>query len=198
MHQGDNKVVLVTGPTVVTRNPVTHPGGVRLLKAVNRQQELGHLVNVVVFSSQGKRPAQEMMAGGDLDGDVYLVCWDKELVKRVNPATPIPYKGYKPEMLEAPKSENVDEIIAYIIQNDCLGRICTIHTALSDFHGHVSPDGSFTLKTAHRIFFKECSGEGPMTLECERLSVLASYAVDFAKHGQCILPSTWKKMSKIL
>jgi len=195
MHECDDKVVLVTGPTVVSRNPVTHPGGVRPLMAVNRKKELGHLVNVVVFSSRGKRPAQEMMAGGDLDGDVYFVCWDRLLVKLVYPVIPVAYKGYKPEMEDAPVSEEIDDIIAFILKNDCLGIICTLHTALSDFHCHISPDASFTLNNAHKIFLKECSGLGPMDPSCVMLSFLASYAVDFAKHGQCISFDNWKDMN---
>jgi RNA-dependent RNA polymerase len=49
---------------------------VRILTGVDRP-ELRHLYNVVVFSSKGHRPACNMMAGGDLDGDVYFVCWDE-------------------------------------------------------------------------------------------------------------------------
>jgi len=37
---------------VVTRNPCTHPGDIRLLRAVNRPA-LAHLFNVIVFSSKG-------------------------------------------------------------------------------------------------------------------------------------------------
>lgn len=60
---------------MVTRNPCLHPGDIRILKAVEKD-ELKHLSNVIVFSSKGYRPVCNMMAGGDLDGDVYFVCWD--------------------------------------------------------------------------------------------------------------------------
>jgi len=45
----------------------------------------GHFgyVNVVVFSTEGDVPAQKMMAGGDNDGDVYSVFWDKELITKL-------------------------------------------------------------------------------------------------------------------
>lgn len=52
-----------------------HPGDVRVLTAVKRR-ELGHLFNVVVFSTKGDRPECNKMAGGDLDGDTYFVAWD--------------------------------------------------------------------------------------------------------------------------
>ena len=54
------------------------------MKAVDRP-ELSHLVNVVVFSSNGERPACNKMSGGDLDGDVYFCCWDQELLKHLSP-----------------------------------------------------------------------------------------------------------------
>ncbi len=64
---------------MITRNPCTHPGDIRVLTGVDRP-EFAHLTNVVVFSSKGFRPVCNMMAGGDLDGDVYFVCWDKKLM----------------------------------------------------------------------------------------------------------------------
>lgn len=70
---------LIEGEVLVTRNPCTHPGDIRLLQCVNRP-ELRYLFNVVVFSSKGERPQCNMMSGGDLDGDVYFVAWDKELL----------------------------------------------------------------------------------------------------------------------
>lgn len=69
---------------MITRNPATHPGDVRIMVGVDRP-ELRHLNNVVVFSSKGQRPACNMMAGGDLDGDVYFVCWDQTLLSHFKP-----------------------------------------------------------------------------------------------------------------
>lgn len=53
---------------LVTRNPCLHPGDMQKFMAVDKP-ELAHLVDCVVFSTQGKRPAADMMSGGDLDGD---------------------------------------------------------------------------------------------------------------------------------
>jgi regulator of nonsense transcripts 1 len=44
------------------------PGDLQKFKVVERP-ELAHLVDCIVFSAQGKRPAADMMSGGDLDGD---------------------------------------------------------------------------------------------------------------------------------
>lgn len=73
---------VLEGRIITTRNPCTHPGDIRILTGVNKP-ELSHLFNVVVFSSKGERPQCHKMAGGDLDGDVYFVCWDHAIVSQI-------------------------------------------------------------------------------------------------------------------
>ncbi|RKO87185.1 RNA-dependent RNA polymerase, partial [Blyttiomyces helicus] len=75
------KRVVVTGPVAVTRNPCWWPGDVRILEAVNAEQ-LHHLVDCVVFPTQGQRPHADEMGGGDLDGDQFTVIWDTDLVPK--------------------------------------------------------------------------------------------------------------------
>jgi regulator of nonsense transcripts 1 len=59
----------VSGANVlISRNPCLHPGDLRKLKAVENPK-LDHLVDCVVFSTEGKRPTADLMSGGDLDGD---------------------------------------------------------------------------------------------------------------------------------
>ena len=36
--------------------------------------------NVLVFSKHGARPIPQIIGGGDLDGDLYFVCWEKKLI----------------------------------------------------------------------------------------------------------------------
>lgn len=73
----------------MTKNPCVHPGDVRKVSTLTREKDserysrLDHLYNVIVFPSKGKRPLQNMMSGGDLDGDVYMCIWDKDLVDAV-------------------------------------------------------------------------------------------------------------------
>ena len=74
---------ILTSQLLVTRNPCLNPGDLRLLQGVDHP-ELRHLYNVVVFSSKGERPTCNMMSGGDLDGDVYFVCWDQELISKLS------------------------------------------------------------------------------------------------------------------
>lgn len=46
---------IIVGDVLISRNPCSHPGDVRLLSCVDNP-ELRYLFNVVVFSSKGYRP----------------------------------------------------------------------------------------------------------------------------------------------
>ena len=76
------------GNVLVTRNPWVHPGDIRVLKAVVKE-ELKYLTNVIVFSSKGERPDQDKMGTGDLDGDIYWINWNKTFVEQ--------FEEYPPE-----------------------------------------------------------------------------------------------------
>ncbi|KAK3360901.1 RNA dependent RNA polymerase-domain-containing protein [Lasiosphaeria ovina] len=56
---------------VVTRNPCLHPGNIQKFKVVQKD-DLSHLVDCIVFSTRGNRPAADLMSGGDLDGDQFF------------------------------------------------------------------------------------------------------------------------------
>jgi len=83
---------LITGKVIVARSPCGLPSEIRTLEAVNATATLGHLVNVVVFSSKSapncKKPAYSLMGNGDLDGDIYWVCWDPDLTNTVTQVEP--------------------------------------------------------------------------------------------------------------
>ena len=80
---------IIEGMVIVYRSPGMHPGGVRLLRAVNRP-ELAHHLNEIVFPRKGPRPHPAEMSQGDLDGDKYLVIWDASIVDAVSPMEPEP------------------------------------------------------------------------------------------------------------
>ena len=77
------------GKVLITKNPCVHPGDIRKVSTLTREKDperfnkLSHLYNVIVFPTKGSRPLQNMMSAGDLDGDVYMVIWEKELVNDV-------------------------------------------------------------------------------------------------------------------
>ena len=80
---------IIEGPVVMTRSPCHLPSDIQCFRAVdNPQVRANHLtdnVNVIVFSSQGDRPAFNKMSNGDLDGDTYFVCWDQDIVSHFDP-----------------------------------------------------------------------------------------------------------------
>ena len=168
---------VLTGNLVVTRNPCTHPGDIRIMQGVDRP-ELRHLYNVVVFSSKGERPACNMMAGGDLDGDVYFVCWDEQLLTHLKPEMIYPPQGYtKPTVLqEKPEGDTLADYFIFYLQKDVLGTISNLHLAVCDYYGRM----------------------GPMHPDAIHLSHLASVAVDFAKHGECVSPKEFVELYRIL
>ncbi|THH10624.1 hypothetical protein EW145_g1192 [Phellinidium pouzarii] len=60
-------------------NPSYLPSDLRVLKAA-KYPELVFLRDCIVFPRDGKTSIPNLMAGGDLDGDKYFVCWDQTLI----------------------------------------------------------------------------------------------------------------------
>ena len=94
----ENLDVPPAAQVLVTRSPCYHPGDIRVLRpmlvseliarapSARRklvEQQLAVLHDVVVFPTDGPRPHPDEMQGGDLDGDEFFVCWDPELLPRV-------------------------------------------------------------------------------------------------------------------
>ncbi|KAL2927978.1 RNA-dependent RNA polymerase 1 [Bienertia sinuspersici] len=150
---------VVKGQVVVAKNPCLHPGDVRILKAID-VPALRHMVDCVVFPQKGKRPHPNECSGSDLDGDIYFVCWDPELVppRQEKPMDYFPAES-KVQDHDVTMEEIMDYFANYII-NDSLGVIANAHTAFAD-----------------REPMKA------MSKPCIKLAELFSVAVDFPKTG---------------
>jgi len=74
--------VLLNQRVVITRSPALHPGDMQIVSAVDvsRGSPLEKLFNIVVFSQHGRRDLPSQLSGGDLDGDLYNVIFDPNLV----------------------------------------------------------------------------------------------------------------------
>jgi len=90
---GNKSAEVIVGTIVMAKNPCLHPGDVRILEAVD-VPELHHLVDCLVFPKKGERPHPNEASGSDLDGDVYFVTWDENLVPpRKQSWTPMDYSS---------------------------------------------------------------------------------------------------------
>ncbi|KAF8040293.1 hypothetical protein BT93_B2508 [Corymbia citriodora subsp. variegata] len=119
------------GKLVVAKNPCLHPGDVRVLEAVD-VPSLHHMVDCIVFPQKGERPHPNECSGSDLDGDIYFICWDPDL---------IPDSFYRPMDYTPARTVTLDhdvtieEVVEYFAEymvNDSLGIIANSHTAFAD------------------------------------------------------------------
>ncbi|KAL1833192.1 hypothetical protein ACET3Z_002843 [Daucus carota] len=155
---------VIKGFVVVAKNPCLHPGDVRILEAVD-VPSLRHLSDCVVFPQKGDRPHTNEASGSDLDGDLYFVTWDKNLIPPGEKSWPA--MDYSPvevkEMQRNIKLQDVADFFAKNMVNESLGTICNAHVVHAD-----------------------SSDYGAMDENCILLAELAAKAVDFPKTGKII------------
>ncbi|MCJ1464650.1 hypothetical protein MMC07_003263 [Pseudocyphellaria aurata] len=157
----DETPFVVKGPMLLGRNPSLHPGDLRVVRGVDIPA-LHHLNDVVVFPQTGDRDIPSMCSGGDLDGDDFLVMWDKDLLPRDWNVEPMDYKAPKPVTLEREVTTNdITSFFVTYMKNDTLPTIAHAHLALAD-----------------------SSEDGVRDEKCLKLASLHSMAVDYVKTGE--------------
>jgi len=147
---------------IVTRSPAMHPGDVQVVNAVDvpADSPLKQLSNVVVFSQQGARDLPSQLSGGDLDGDLYNVVWDRTLIPKTT-CLAADYPKVTPAVLDREvTAKDMSDFFVKFMETDQLGMLCNIHLQLAD---HL-PDGTFSP-------------------ECIMLAGMSSTAVDYSKTG---------------
>lgn len=171
---GNNNPRVMKGPMILARNPSLHPGDIRIVYGVD-VTELHHLKDVIVMPQTGDIPLGRMCSGGDLDGDDYLVFWDKELFPPEWNHEPMDYTP--PPKTEVSRRITADDLTSYFVtymKNDNLPTIAHAHLALADF-----------------------LNEGVKAPKCLQLAALHSMAVDYLKTGvpaqltRELRPSQW-------
>ncbi|QDS67978.1 hypothetical protein FKW77_009170 [Venturia effusa] len=166
----------IEGICILARNPSLHPGDIRVVRAVDKQ-ELHHLRNAVVLPQTGDRDLGNMCSGGDLDGDDYWIIWDQDLIPPPeewnHPAmdfTAIPPHRVKDKVTV----KQMTKFFVDYMKNDNLGTIAHAHLAQADYD-------EFGVKSD----------------KCLALAHLHSQAVDFNKSGvpakmpQDLRPKSW-------
>ena len=188
---GTSTVILDGIDVLVARLPALLPSDIQRRKAV-WHKELQHFRNVVVFSSKGEVPLADMLSGGDYDGDMPWLCWNKSIVEAF---------------------ENQDVFDDLPSKEDC--NLVKKFRPMSTVFSNVSSEPS-RLETED--FFRSCFGFnlypsllGTCTFEHEmvsyeegclshagakKLATLASYLVDSGKQGYFLSNQDWQKIRK--
>ncbi|OAT04159.1 RNA-directed RNA polymerase [Blastomyces gilchristii SLH14081] len=159
-RHSEGKYAVIEGLCILARNPSLHPGDIRVVKAVDAPA-LHHLRDVVVLPQTGDRDLANICSGGDLDGDDYIVIWDKSMLPTDWFHEPMDNCAPKPEVLD--RDVTVDDITKFYVnymQNCCLSQIARAHMALADFQE-----------------------DGVKDEKCIQLAALHSAAVDYNKSG---------------
>ena len=76
------------------------------------------------------------MSGGDLDGDVYMAIWDKEIIRYLQPEQikkPADYQKFEAD--QDVQSDKIEDYIKSYFQKDNLGHLSNLHLALCDQTG---------------------------------------------------------------
>jgi RNA-dependent RNA polymerase len=123
---------VIQGLCILARNPSLHAGDVRVVLAID-VPTLHHLKDVVVLPQTGDRDIPNMCSGGDLDGDDYIVLWDKDFLPEIINEPPMDFTAEKPT--ESTKPITVKDITEFFVthmKNDSLGRIANAHMAQAD------------------------------------------------------------------
>eukprot|EP00644_Phytophthora_capsici_P001780 jgi/Phyca11/107928/e_gw1.14.26.1 len=145
----DSYVTLDGIDVAVHRSPCHHPGDIRVLRCrADVPPELSQLKDCIVFPSRGERPHPDECTGGDLDGDMFVVIWDKRLIpSRTQVCEPMAFDedtggDTSPrggEYHQSTDDEGLVDFYVHSIQDDILGIASNAHLALCDS----SVDGSF-------------------------------------------------------
>ena len=154
--------VLIQDHVAITRSPALHPGDVQIVKAVDVSEDspLKRLSNVVVFSQHGMRDLASKLSGGDLDGDIYNVIYDRRLIPTCA-TEPADYPRVAAKELDRTVSpKDMSDFFIQFMESDQLGMLCNVHMQLAD----------------QRL-------KGTFDEDCIKLASMASTAVDFSKTG---------------
>ncbi|KAK4139079.1 RNA dependent RNA polymerase-domain-containing protein [Dichotomopilus funicola] len=159
------------GKLLVARSPALHPGDIQL--AVNRLPPKHHPLaqqrNCIIFSQKGARDLPGQLSGGDLDGDVFHILWDREVVGAVKTFPPAEYPRVGPEVKE-PEPGDIEAFFVDFMRTDHLGVIANRHKILADQRK-----------------------DGTLDADCIKLAGLHSSAVDFSKTGRPVKMSDLPK-----
>ena len=186
---------ILEGEVYVTKNPCLHPGDIKILKAVNNEKvrsNLNHMINVVVFSSledeNDKRPVQNQISGGDLDGDIYYVSWNKDIIdgivkRNVPPQEDPKYPSNNP-------INKCDDNNSGVMNGNNNNIILENTISMNDvILSHINTMKNDLVPLISNLYLAHADNDlvnGPFNDKCRMLSDLFMIAIDSKKNGKFI------------
>ena len=180
INNDQNNNYVIKNSVIVTKNPCLHPGDIRILRCNPNCEKLSHMINVIVFSSKGRRPVQNEISGGDLDGDSYFVSWNENLLNTIKLKNLPSLEETKNSSQNLKKKEikMKDIVTSYIdyMRNDTIALISNSHAAFADAD----------------------LGAGAFSEKCMKLSELFLTSIDAPKTGNFIKLKEFQEKGLIL
>jgi RNA-dependent RNA polymerase len=133
---GESEPTWLEGGCLIGRNPVVHPGDVQRVHAIGKPPAdkfcaFRNIVNAVVLPSQGKRALASCLAGGDVDGDQFMIIQCESLIAvEHHQAGEYPPAGVRSLDRECTVEDVCDFIVEYI-QSDVLGLLSVRHLIIA-------------------------------------------------------------------
>lgn len=84
----DSEEGVFEGRVLIARHPIHNPAHMRAFQAVRApplRAFLGDRAGALFFSIQGPQSPPSLLSNGDLDGDMYLVCMNRDIVAAARP-----------------------------------------------------------------------------------------------------------------
>ncbi|KAJ3200926.1 hypothetical protein HDU82_008502, partial [Entophlyctis luteolus] len=180
LNDGKSSLV-VKGTVAVVRNPCYHPGDIVLLEAVDIPA-LQNYQNCLMYSCHGNRPACDAASGGDLDGDEFLVIWDKDIVANIKPKTAFDYRSesMKDLVLSAAKTFCIQPETSLEMSNVESSRKQSMINQISSLNNDNLPGQIDTLlQNVFKFQFVEAEGSNfGRTKLLDVLNAIFSYGID--------------------
>ncbi|KAF8019186.1 hypothetical protein BT93_G0004 [Corymbia citriodora subsp. variegata] len=203
---------VIEGYVVVAKNPCLHPGDIRILKAIDAPK-LHHLYDCLVFPQNGERPHADEASGSDLDGDLYFVTWEENIIPPSKESwPPMQYDSGEEQKLPRDITQESAVLVSDVLHllttrrtPESVGvtqaKTCTQHKALTCratrqsicreryiiafFVKYIGDDRLGTICNAH-VVHADRSERGALDKDCIQLAKLAATAVDAPKTGKIV------------
>ena len=191
------------GEVYVTKNPCLHPGDIKILKAVNNEvvyKNLNHMINVIVFSSledeNDKRPIQNQISGGDLDGDVYYVSWNKDIIDGIIKRNVASQED--PKYPQNPKIDENNNKTGMNNNNIILEKTISMNDVILS---HINTMKNDLVPLISNLYLAHADNDliqGPFNEKCRMLSDLFIIAIDSQKNGKFISQDILREKNLLL